>query len=112
MISSFVFRAVRVALKNDPRTQEQVVGSLLIPLAIADVSLRVAIFAQLSFEPLLPDHPVCISTCPEMCPAEKADLTSVSSLASLDFLPTSGSMLPSGMEPLTETSQLPHFCSS
>ncbi|KAK1224705.1 hypothetical protein PQX77_012378 [Marasmius sp. AFHP31] len=37
MISSFVFRAVRTALKNDPSRQEQVVGSLLIPLAIADI---------------------------------------------------------------------------
>ncbi|KAF9263102.1 hypothetical protein L218DRAFT_944804 [Marasmius fiardii PR-910] len=37
MISSFVFRAVRSALRHDPKTQERVVGSLLIPLAIADV---------------------------------------------------------------------------
>ncbi|KAG7090716.1 hypothetical protein E1B28_009809 [Marasmius oreades] len=37
MISSFVFRAVRSALKHDSKSQERVVGSLLLPLAIADV---------------------------------------------------------------------------
>jgi hypothetical protein len=38
LISSFVFRAARDALSNDPVAQERIVGSLLAALALADVS--------------------------------------------------------------------------
>jgi hypothetical protein len=39
MLSSFVFRAVRDALPNDPAAQERIIGASFKALAIADVSL-------------------------------------------------------------------------
>ena len=39
LLSSFVFRAVRDALPNNPVAQERIIGAAFLALGIADVSL-------------------------------------------------------------------------
>ena len=40
MISSFVFRAVRDALPDNPAAQERIIGASLFAMAVADVSVE------------------------------------------------------------------------
>ena len=42
LLSSFVFRAVRDALPDNPAAQERILGASFLAMAIADVRLRLA----------------------------------------------------------------------
>jgi len=50
LISSFVFRAVRDALRHDPVSQERIIGASLTALALADVSHIIITFLGLPRE--------------------------------------------------------------